>query len=124
MADVFFSGNDGLEALFTGDLDRAETAFKEQLRLCGEHVIPWLAPEALGGLAAIATNEGDPERAARLLAAASVDGAIGDAEVTRELEQEFFTAARGDCGERRWSDAYAAGARLSLQEATAFGLDS
>ena len=89
----FFCGNEGLAALFTGDVDRARTAFEEQLRLCGELVIADLASEALGGLAAIATRKGDPPRAARLLGAASVGGAIGDADVTRGLEQEFFEAA-------------------------------
>jgi len=120
----FFCGNDGLAALFTGDDDRARAAFEEQLRLCGELVVPWLAAEALGGLAAIATRAGDLERAARLLGAASVHGAIGDADVTRELEQEFFEAARARCGERRWSDAYAAGRRMSFQEAIALAVEA
>ena len=120
----FFCGNSGLEALFTGEVDRAQAAFEEQARLCVELVAPWLASEALGGLAAIATCRDEPERAARLLGAASMHGAIGDTDVTRELEEAFFVSARARCSERRWSDAYAAGRRLNLQEAIALAVQS
>ena len=87
-------GNVGLEALFNDDLDRARDAFDEGLRLCREHVVRHLAAEALGGLAAIATRRGDPERAARLLGAATAIGPVGDADVNAQLEEHFFAPAR------------------------------
>ena len=113
-------GNVGLEALFNDDLDRAQHAFDEQLRLCREHVVMSDAPEGLGGLAAIATRRGDPERAARLLGAATALGPVGDADVNAELEQHFFAAARQRT--RQWSHAHAAGAQMSFEEAIAFAL--
>ena len=121
---AFFSGNDGLDALFNGDVDRAHTAFQEQVRLCGDLVLPWLASEALGGLAAVATQRNEPERTARLLGAASVISPIADADIARELEAEFFGDARARCGERRWSDAYAAGRRMNFQDAVALARES
>ena len=63
-------GNVGLPALFTDDLDGRKEAFDQQLRLCRTRPEA-LAPQALGGLAAIATRQGDPKRAARLLGAAT-----------------------------------------------------
>ena len=65
LGDPVFSavtcGNVGLEALFTDDLVRARDAFEEQLRLCREYVLKYVASEGLGGLAAIATRRGDPD---------------------------------------------------------------
>lgn len=45
-------------------------------------------------MAAVVAHRGDPERAARLLGAASTVGPVGDAEVNGHLEQHFFSAAR------------------------------
>jgi predicted ATPase len=111
-------GNVGLEALFSDDLDRAGDAFHEQLRLCREHVVTHLASEGIGGLAAIAARRGDPDRAARLLGAATAIGPVGDA-VNAQLEQRFFAHARRAPG---WNDAHAAGARMGFDEAIAFAL--
>jgi tetratricopeptide (TPR) repeat protein len=119
---AFVLGNVGLEALFIGDLDRAQDAFDEQLRLCREHVVPHLASEPLGGLAAIETRRGDPERAARLLGAATVIGPVGDADVNAQLEKHFFAAARARHGMRRWSEAHAAGAEMTFEQAFDFAL--
>jgi tetratricopeptide (TPR) repeat protein len=113
-------GNVGLEALFNDDLDRAQHAFCEQLRLCREHVVRHDAAEGLGGLAAIATRRGDPERAARLLGAATAIGPVGDADVNAELEEKFFRPAR--VRTRLWSQAHTAGAQMSFDEAIAFAL--
>jgi predicted ATPase/DNA-binding SARP family transcriptional activator len=115
-------GNVGLEALFNDDLDRAREAFEEGLRLCREHVVTQFAPEALGGLAAIATRRGDPERAAWLLGAATAIGPVGDADVNAELEEHFFAAARAHHGTRQWSDAQMTGAEMSFEEAITFAL--
>ena len=113
-------GNVGLEALFNDDLDRAREAFEEGLRLCREHVVTQFAPEALGGLAAIATRRGDPERAARLLGAATALGPIGDADVNAELEEHFFAPARHRTP--HWSRAHTAGAQMSFEQAITFAL--
>jgi predicted ATPase/DNA-binding SARP family transcriptional activator len=113
-------GNVGLEALFTDDLDRAQDAFDEQLRLSGEHVVKHLAAEGLGGLAAIATRQGKPERAARLLGAATATGPVGDADVNAQLEEEFFAPAR----ERtpQWTLAHTAGVQMAFEETITFAL--
>jgi predicted ATPase/DNA-binding SARP family transcriptional activator len=115
-------GNAGLAALFTGDIDSARTAFDEQLRLCRELVIPWLAPEGLAGLAAIATRHGELERAARLLGAATAHGPIGDADVIAQLERDFFAPVRERHGDRQWHEAQTAGAELTFTDAIDFAL--
>jgi predicted ATPase/DNA-binding SARP family transcriptional activator len=117
MALAFVWGNAGLEALFNGDLDRAQQAFDEQLRLCREHAF-WVASEGLSGLAALAARRGDPERAARLLGAATACGPWdADADVKSALEKGFLDDARRRHGDRRWERAFAGGAALSLDEA-------
>jgi predicted ATPase len=121
--DILQHGNTGLEALLSGDIDRAERAFEEQLRLCREHVVADMAPEGLGGMAAIAAHRRDPERAARLLGAASTIGPFGDADVTSHLEQQFFSAARKQLGEEKWGGAEAGGAALGFEEAIELALD-
>jgi predicted ATPase/DNA-binding SARP family transcriptional activator len=123
LLQAFVWGNVGFEALFTGDLDRARRAFDHQLRLCRKHVL-WVGAEGLTGLAAIATRRDDPERAARLLGAATAPGQCTDDDVTAELEEHFFAPARARHGTRHWSEAQAAGAELSFEQATAYALDS
>ena len=124
LGDPVFSavtcGNVGLEALFSDDLVRARDAFEEQLRLCREYVLNYVASEGLGGLAAIATRRGDPVRAARLLGAASASGPVGDADVNAELEERFFAPARLQT--RHWSQAHTAGTQMGFEEAIAFAL--
>ncbi|MET0615041.1 MAG: BTAD domain-containing putative transcriptional regulator [Thermoleophilaceae bacterium] len=122
VSSAFTCGNVGLEALFNDDLDRAREAFEEGLRLGREHVVTDVAPEALGGLAAIATRRGDPSRAARLLGAATSVGPIGDTDVNAQLEEHFFAPARARHGTTHWADAYRGGAEMSLEEAIAFAL--
>jgi non-specific serine/threonine protein kinase len=123
LPQAFVWGNLGFEALFTGDLDRARSAFDEQLRLCRKHVF-WVGAEGLIGLAAIAARRGDPDRAARLLGAATAPGLCTDADVTAELEERFFAPARARHGTRHWSEAQEAGAEMSFDQAIAFALTS
>jgi predicted ATPase len=124
LGDPVFSaltwGNVGLDALFADDLDRARDAFEEQLRLCRELVVRHLAAEALGGFAAIAACRGDPERAARLLGAATAIGPVGDPDVNAQLEEQFFAPAR--LRTPGWSPAHRAGAQMGFEEAIAFAL--
>jgi predicted ATPase/DNA-binding SARP family transcriptional activator len=119
---AFVLGNVGLEALFSDDLDRAQDAFDEQLRLCRDHVVPQLGAEGLAGLAAIETRRDDLGRAARLLGAATVTGPVGDADVNAQFEERFFADARARHGTQRWSEARAAGADLAFEQAVAFAL--
>ena len=112
-------GNFGFEALFTGDLERARSAFDEQLQLCRKHSL-WVGVEGLTGLAAIAARRGDLERAARLHGAVTAHGVCTDADVTTELEERFFAPARARHGSRPWSEAQAAGAEMTLEQAIAF----
>jgi hypothetical protein len=117
-------GNVGLEALFNGDLDRARAAFEDQLRLCSTHTM-WVAAEGLAGLAAVEARRGDPERAARLLGAATASGPWDtDADVTKQLEHDFFAGARAAYGDSRWNEQQAVGAELSFEQAIAFALNS
>jgi predicted ATPase/DNA-binding SARP family transcriptional activator len=119
---AFVCGNVGVTALFLNDLERARTAFEEQLRLSLEHVL-WVAAEGIAGLAAIAVRSGDLERAARLLGAASVVGPWGgDADVDAQLESLFFGPARAELGARSWDEEIQAGSELSFEGAIALAL--
>jgi predicted ATPase/DNA-binding SARP family transcriptional activator len=119
------SGNAGLVALFAGELDAAQDAFEHQLRICRRLVIPWLASEGLAGLAAIATRNGEPDRAARILGAAAAHGPIDDDDViVTRLEREFFAPARQRHGDRPWQQARTAGAELPFSDAIDFALDA
>jgi predicted ATPase/DNA-binding SARP family transcriptional activator len=119
---AFTCGNVGLEALFTDDLTRAQEAFDEQLRLCKEHVVPHLAAEGLGGLAALAARRGDPERAALILGAAISLGPVGDADVNAQLEDQFFAPCRMAHGVERWEEGLAIGGEMTFEEAIDFAL--
>jgi hypothetical protein len=119
---AYVCGNTGLEALFTGDLDRASDAFREQLQLCQKHMIPLAVAEGLAGLAAIASRRGDLDHAAQLLGAAIAHGLIADADVTGQLEEQFFGPASAAYGQRRWKKAEAEGSRLNLDQAIALAL--
>jgi hypothetical protein len=64
-------GNLGLAALLTGDSDTARDAFRQELVLSRQLVVPLITSEALLGLAALDAMRGDTRRAARLVGAAS-----------------------------------------------------
>jgi sulfur relay (sulfurtransferase) complex TusBCD TusD component (DsrE family) len=119
---AYLCGNRGLEALFTGDFERAGDAFREQLQLSQEHVLSRLAAEGLAGLAAIASRRGQLKRAAQVLGAAAAQAPIADPDLTAQLEEQFFGPARAAYGERRWSQAEAEGRRLNLDQAIALAL--
>ena len=115
--------NLGLASLFMADLETARDRFGRQLRLCGAPGLEWLAASGIAGLAAADACEGEEERAARLLGAAeSMASVRGDAAGIR-LDETFFSPARQRIGEPRWDAAYAAGAKLSPDEAIGLALD-
>jgi hypothetical protein len=51
-----------------------------------------------------------------------VIGPVGDADVNAQLEKHFFATARARHGMRRWSEAHAAGAEMTFDQAFAFAL--
>src|SRR5215207_2588198 len=117
-------GNLGLVSLFTGDLERAEARFGDNLRLCRGPDLAWIAADSIAGLAAVAACQGEEERAARLLGAAeSMADVLNDA-TGGKLEEEFFAPARNRFGETRWGTAHANGARLGFDEAVELALDA
>ena len=61
---MIYSGNAGLAALLSGEIDTATRAFREELRLCREMVVRPVVFEGLRGLAAVAVVNGDDDRAA------------------------------------------------------------
>jgi hypothetical protein len=117
------SGNRGLAALFTGETEMASHAFREELILCRDMVVPMVLGEGLSGLAAVAVIDGDDERAAKLLGAAAAhlydrpkDG------VDARLEAVFFGPARTRCGTDAWNTASRGGRALSFEDAIAYAL--
>ena len=115
-------GNLGLASLFTGDLENARAHFGEELRLCREHAVHWMAAEGLAGLGAVAACRNEAERAARLLGAAESLAQVLSDPVGAKLEQQFFAPARERIGEERWRAAYADGARLGFEDAVSLAL--
>jgi predicted ATPase/class 3 adenylate cyclase len=121
---MLLRGNLGLAALLTGDTETARQAFREELGLCRELVVLPIASEGLRGLAAVAVNDGDANRAATLLGAATAHryGEPHDA-VHARLETAFFKTARTRHGVEAWDAAACDGAALSFQDAIAYGLE-
>ena len=121
---MMLAGNHGLAALFTGDLGTARSAFREELELCRELVVRPFATEALRGVAAIATVDGDDDRAARLLGAAEAFQ-YGDPEdeVQQRLATRFFEPARARHGVDAWDAAARQGNALGFADAVAYGLE-
>ena len=117
-------GNFGLAALLTGDTDAAGHAFREELQLCRELVVPPFACEGLLGLAAVAVVQDDIDRAARLAGAgaAHVYGPPPDL-IEARLDAAFFKGARARCGVDTWDAAARQGAALSFDAAITYALD-
>ncbi len=117
LEDILVLGTVGLHALFIDELEHAQVAFEEQLRLCQQHAFRPPASRGLAGLAAIAVRREDDERGAYLLGAATAIGPTDDPEVLTQLDDRFFNPARARYGEHRWDQAYAHGAQLSSEQA-------
>jgi tetratricopeptide (TPR) repeat protein len=118
------SGNLGLAALLTGEIDTASGAFREELTLCRATVARPVAFEGLRGLAAVAVVHGDDKRAATLVGAAEAYRyEKADDPVEARLDQTFFKPARARCGTETWSAAARLGSALSFEEAIAYGLE-
>jgi predicted ATPase/class 3 adenylate cyclase len=118
------SGNLGLAALLTGELDTAAGAFREELSLCRAMVVRPVAFEGLRGLAAVAVVIGHDERAATLVGAAQeyrFEKTEDPVEI--RLEQTFFEPACARYGTEAWDAAGREGSRLSFGEAIAYALE-
>jgi predicted ATPase/DNA-binding SARP family transcriptional activator len=118
------NGNLGLAALLTGETDTASHAFREELTLCRDMVVPVVVGEGLSGLAAVAVVDGDDERAATLVGAADAHryDRPEDA-VDARLEAVYFGPARTRCGTDAWDTATREGGALSYEDAIAFALE-
>jgi hypothetical protein len=113
------SGNLGIAALFTGDLDQARNAFDEQLRLCRKHVF-WVGAEGLTGLAAIApaaATQTAPHvcKARRPRAACAPMPTSPPSSKSTSLRPHARVTTRG-----AGNEAQAAGAEMSVEQAIAF----
>jgi hypothetical protein len=118
------SGNAGLAALLTGETDAASRAFREELRLCRDMVVPTVVYEGLRGLAAVAVVDDNDERAATLAGAAAAHRYDKTADrVDATLDETFFEPARTRCGARAWDAAAGDGSTLSFEDAIAYALE-
>jgi predicted ATPase/DNA-binding SARP family transcriptional activator len=120
-------GNFGLARLFMGDTEGARDAFTRQLKICARPAWRFGADEGLSGLAAVATIDGQFERAARLRGASLALGYEGvdalDQPVIDRLEHSFWGPARMRYGTEAWIKAEREGGDLSYENAIAYALD-
>lgn len=117
-------GNTGLAALLTGDNDNAAHAFREELTLSHRMAIRAVAFEGLRGLAALAVEDGDDKRAARLVGAADAHNyGNSDDPVKARLDAEFFEPARTRLGAARWNAGAREGSALTFEDAIAYALE-
>jgi hypothetical protein len=122
---MIIHGNIGLAAVLDGDTERVRQAFREELTLSRELVIPLVAGEGLRGLAAVAVHLNDLPRAARLVGAAAThtyEHNDGDT-VQSRLDTAIFEPARLRHGEAAWDAASREGATLGLTDAIAYALE-
>jgi hypothetical protein len=121
---MLLCGKIGLAAFLAGDTEAANDAFREELTLSRELVVPPAASEALTGLAAIAAADNELERAARLAGAAVAhrQAHIQDAAAAR-LDPSVLVPARTRFGADAWDALLREGAALSFKQAIAYGLD-
>ena len=113
----------GLAALFTGDIDAARHAFREELAVARELVVLPAASEGLTGLAAVAAVHDELDRAARLAGAAATHRYDEpEAVVDARLHATFLAPARTRRGPDAWDTAVHEGAALSFDDAIAYAL--
>ena len=115
-------GHLGLSALFSGDRERAREAFTRHLWVCRAYGFGWPASESLAGLAALAAQDDDWERAARLIGAGGALGVRTELGIEGRVEREFIAPARERCERLSWVRAERAGAAMTLDDAVRFAL--
>jgi hypothetical protein len=84
----------------------------------------FLSSERLLGLAAVAAVDNDPDRAARLVGAATAHSyGAQQHEIKARLDAAFLDPARERQGTDAWDTAVHAGAALSFEDAIAYALE-
>ncbi|HVI17646.1 MAG TPA: hypothetical protein VM712_04680, partial [Gaiellales bacterium] len=115
---MLLRGQMGAAALFTGDTQGAQDAFREELALCRELVVLPAASLGLAGLAAVAVLHGDLARAARLCGAAAAHHyGQPHGPVQGRLRARYLEPARTGFGPDTWDAAVRAGSALSFKQA-------
>ena len=121
---TWLRGNVGLAALLAGDSETARDAFREELVLGRDLVVPLARSQALTGLAAVAAVDDKLERAARLAGAGAAHRSrVPDDPVAARLDATFLEPARTRFGADAWDAAFGEGAALRFNEATIYALD-
>jgi len=119
-AVFFLRGNEGVARLFLGDLEAAEAAFGEALRVCLAANCEDVVDETLLGLAAVSARRGDLARAAWLTGAAQrhqmSSRNADEAAVWARLNDELLVSARERLGGEEWDHGVARGAALTVRE--------
>jgi len=118
-------GNLGLVALYERDGVAAASHFRQALALARAPRPKLLIAEVLHGLAAVATLEGDLERAARLWGAADVLKRATSAPRTEPEEfivETYLEPARAELGRDLHETARVEGAGMTLDEAIVYAL--
>jgi predicted ATPase/DNA-binding SARP family transcriptional activator len=112
--------NTGLAALFAGRIDVAEERWCRAIEIYRREHIEAFMDEPTLGLACIAAQAGDHERAATLLGACDallvLTKSPGDVEIHDRLRAMFIAPARAALGEAAWDRAAAVGAEMTPDE--------
>ena len=123
---LFAQSNLGLASLLGGDPARAEERFLQPLPRCREMGDPAIGEEALVGLAGVAVERRDPNRAAWLAGAADAllaELGLSPSEVTLRIRERYLPDARRALGDEAYERAYERGRRASFDDAVAYALD-
>jgi hypothetical protein len=108
-----------------GDLAQAGALSAEALRLAWGHGLTIHLPDFLDEMALVAEGRGQGERAARLLGAAAamfeVTGLQPDYTLYPDVEA-MMARGKAALGEEAWAEAFAAGKKLTLEDAVAEAL--
>src|SRR5581483_10291255 len=115
----------GLVARDQHDYERAAARAVESLRLLREQGSTYYVPDCLELLAAVASAQGQPERAARLFGAAEALRQEIGAPVPppeRAAHASRVSAARAGCDAAAFAAAWAAGRAMRLEEAITYAL--
>jgi non-specific serine/threonine protein kinase len=113
----------GVLELRRGNLDVARDHFQVALGLCQELGTTLIITYALSALGCVAAAQGQPDRAARLFGAARAHHEPMDelmAAAMREELEQGVAAARAQTDEDAFAAAWAAGQRLSLNDAAEY----
>lgn len=122
---AFAQSNLGIVAWYQQDYPRAADLFAKSLRLRVEVGEKRGIVTSLVGLAAVAVAQGQGERAAMMFSTAeALREAIGVPlpPFIRSNYEQYVTATRTGLGERRFTEAWAKGQTMTLDEAIAYAL--